>query len=502
MFKKIQILSLSVCAAVLLQACHDDSHVPTADAPKQVFDIGTASGMASLRAGSVALDSLFTLSDSIAAASSVTDKCSVRLHKMSYNTIDGAGGTTNSTGAVMVPYANSFAGDSATCDDPRPVVLYAHGTNTDRDYDLSDLLSTPSNPAATEAAILLAFFASKGYIVVAPNYAGYDDSALSYHPYLDEVQQSTEMVDALAHFKTHAANIGANMSSKLFVTGLSQGGYVAMAAHKALEAKGESVTASLPISGPHAMLDFLDTIMAGYVNGGATVFAPMYLTAAQKRESIYTDPTEVYSATYAANAEGSLPRPDGMLGAITSGVLPQYALFDTAVMPSNPTPALNAVNQAGFGSPYLLSSAFRTAYLADASVNGASPQYNIRKVVKDADLRTTWSPASPVYMCGSENDPIVYYSNSVKMKAHLDGLGAASVTNFNLDDASSGTPSAVHGAWSTAVTDGSSWYASSTVDANGIRTPPQPAGTISPEEIHGQTGVFCSAIAMGLFSTL
>jgi len=33
-----------------------------------------------------------------------------------------------------------------------------------------------------EALIMAAVFASQGYIVVAPNYAGYDSSTLPYHP--------------------------------------------------------------------------------------------------------------------------------------------------------------------------------------------------------------------------------------------------------------------------------------------------------------------------------
>ena len=102
--------------------------------------------------------------------------------------------------------------------------------------------------------MLLAAYASKGYAVIAPNYAGYSDSSLNYHPYLDETQQSTEMMNALDHVREHAGLLGASLSSELFVTGLSQGGYVAMATHKALEASGEKVAASMPVSGPYACL--------------------------------------------------------------------------------------------------------------------------------------------------------------------------------------------------------------------------------------------------------
>ena len=48
-----------------------------------------------------------------------------------------------------------------------------------------------------EGLLLAAVFAASGYIVVAPNYVGYDISTLGYHPYLDAVQQSDDMIDAL-----------------------------------------------------------------------------------------------------------------------------------------------------------------------------------------------------------------------------------------------------------------------------------------------------------------
>ena len=39
---------------------------------------------------------------------------------------------------------------------------------------------------------MAALFASQGYIVVAPDYVGYNGSTLPYHPYLVADQQSKE----------------------------------------------------------------------------------------------------------------------------------------------------------------------------------------------------------------------------------------------------------------------------------------------------------------------
>ena len=401
MFKKIKLLSLLVCSPFILLACHsDDDLLLTADAPKQVRNINAAA-YASIRGGSAEVNALFA---NLGATNIGDELCDVKIHRMSYDTIGGSGEATTSSGVFMLPH-----GTDPACSGPRPVLMYAHATSTFRDFDLSQFSSNPDNDATTEAVLLLAAYASKGYAVIAPNYAGYSDSSLSYHPFVDEVQQSTEMIDALDHVRKYSDILGADLSSKLFITGLSQGGYVAMATHKALEAKGETVTASMPISGPYAMLDFVDTIFNGYVSGGATSFAPMLLTGMQMSDEIYSDPSEVYDAAYADFAENSLPRPGGFQEA----GLPSYAIFS-----GEPPAGANAVNQLGFNDDdHLLADSFRQAYVADAEVNPDSPVYHIRSVTADRDMRD-WQPGSPMLMCGSSTDPVIYYSNTVTMQAY------------------------------------------------------------------------------------
>src|SRR6202000_700233 len=114
----------------------------------------------------------------------------------------------------------------------QPIVLYAHGTQTDRAFTMTDL----SND---EALALAALFASQGYIVVAPNYAGYDTSTLAYHPYLIAAQQSQDMIDALKAARTALPAVttgttGTTDNGQLFIAGYSQGGYVAMATQRAM----------------------------------------------------------------------------------------------------------------------------------------------------------------------------------------------------------------------------------------------------------------------------
>lgn len=432
MFKKIKTLSLLACSPLILLACHsDDDLLLTANAPKQVINVNSPV-YAAFRAASGSADSLFA---TFGAVSAGDEKCEVKIHKMNYDTIGGAGESTTSSGVVMLPH-----GDNPECTGPRPVVLYAHGTSDDRDYDLSVFPpdSEDPNAAANETTFLLAAYAANGYAVIAPNYAGYADSSLTYHPYLDEKQQSTEMIDALEHVREYADILGAEFSDKLLVTGLSQGGYVAMATHKALEAKGETVTASLPISGPYAMLDYIDTIFDGYVAEFSTVFAPMLLTSMQMSDEVYSDPSDVYASPFDGYAENSLPRTNGF---IEAGI--PLTLFSGSAPSDAESWQLDNFDD----DIYLLSDAFRALYQDDAADNGESPVYPIRKIAKERDMRDGWQPTAPVVMCGASSDQVVYFdTNTQAMSTYWDSNPYVSEVDVALTMAGDGLPdSSVHG---------------------------------------------------------
>src|SRR5208337_2477040 len=176
-----------------------------------------------------------------------TPHCDILIYNIQYTTVGGANEATTASGALMVP-----TGLGANCTGARPIVLYAHGTTTDRAFNMANIQNT-------ETLFLAALFASQGYIVVAPNYAGYDTSTLPYHPFLIADQQSKDMIDALTAARTALPIASATLakdSGQLFITGYSQGGYVGMATHRAMQALGMRVTASAPMSGPYALAAF------------------------------------------------------------------------------------------------------------------------------------------------------------------------------------------------------------------------------------------------------
>lgn len=381
-----------------------------------------------------------------------TPPCNVSVYHIEYNTLGGAGEATTASGALMVP-----GGSDPSCQGARPIVIYAHGTSTERNFNIADL----TNQQNAEGIALAVLFAARGYIVVAPNYAGYDTSTLSYHPFLVGAQQSGEMINALTAARSALPGIATvSDSGKLFITGYSQGGYVAMATHRAMQAAGMAVTASAPLSGPYALAAFVDAEFEGQVSGGAPVVGTLLLSGYQHSYgNIYVNATDVFAPQYAAGIATLLPSTLSRSQIYTAGLLPQTALFDS----TPPTPAYAAITPAtapadlapvfaqGFGPDGLITNAYRLSYLQDAQANpdggfpvltsdvpATAPTLPFRQALKQNDLRN-WTPTVPTLLCGGDQDPEVYYSNTQLMQAYwAANAPTAPVSALDLD---SSTPS-------------------------------------------------------------
>jgi poly(3-hydroxybutyrate) depolymerase len=360
--------------------------------------------------------------------------CTINVYRLQYETVGAKSEPTTATGALMVP-----SGSSPSCTGPRPIVEYAHGTSPDKSYDIAQL--SGSN-ASSEGLILAALFAAEGYIVVAPNYAGYDTSTLSYHPYLVGAQQADDMMDALTAARSALpVSVAATVTDnhKLFVTGYSQGGYVAMATQRALEAAGQTVSAAAPMSGPYALAAFGDAIFLGEVNLSATENVALLANGYQNAYgNLYSQPTDVFAAPYATDIAGLLPSTTPISTLYAEDLLPQSALFSStppAPQYASITPAATPVDLAtifaqGFGSAYLISNAYRLGYLQDQQANpdggfpttttgvpAAAPANALRQDLKTNDLRS-WTPIAPLLLCGGYRDPDVFFFNTQLMQEY------------------------------------------------------------------------------------
>ncbi|WP_435980279.1 alpha/beta hydrolase family protein [Psychrobacter sp. DM4] len=471
------ILSVAIASSLLLVGCGDDN-----DFDEKVTDNSDISVKSISQFNKATINAAFSTGDS----STPDAKCDIKIEKVSYKTKGAAGEDATATAALMLP-----SGDSADCQGDRPILLYAHGTTTDKAYDFAQV-GNPQNSAVGEATLIAANFAAQGYIVVAPNYAGYDESDLDYHPYLVAEQQSTDMIDALESARDiiddEQDNNNTNYTSiedsgKLFVSGYSQGGHVAMATARALEQDGETVTAIAPLSGPYALAAFGDAIFAGNVNLGATRFAPLLAIGLQKKyPNIYNNTSEIFKDQY---ANTKLPNVLSFDQLVNAKKLPEFALFERS--PSNPLlialpPSELPFAPLGFdNTSYLIKTDFRANFVADAIQNpdglvptvinalpAANPQNNLRKALKDNDLRG-YIPKMPTLLCGGNNDPTVFYDlNTGSMSAILQQASAAPSVNLNItvldvdatndDDRDQNTVTSIGSAMSNA------WMSTDTID--------------------------------------
>jgi Prolyl oligopeptidase family len=381
----------------------------------------------------------------------IQPKCSVDVHQIRYQTVGGQNEPATASGALMLP-----SGTDAACQGARPIVMYAHGTTTLKTYNIADL----NNSDNGEGLLLATVFASQGYIVIAPNYAGFDSSDLSYHPYLNADQQSKDMIDALSASRS-ALPVSTTPSitdgGKLFITGYSQGGFVAMATHRALQSAGSTVTASAPMSGPYALSAFGDAIFQGQVTISAPLNVTLLMLSYQKAYgNIFSATTDVFESAFATGIDTLLPSTASPSELYAQNKLPEDMLFNSA--PPDPafaamTPATEPAGMAsvfakGFGTSNLVTNAYRLAYLRDSqtapdggfptATDGlppANPTNTFRQALKTNDLRT-WAPTSPVLLCAGNNDPTVLYINTQLIQNYWTATApTASVSVLDVDSA-------------------------------------------------------------------
>jgi hypothetical protein len=372
-------------------------------------------------------------------------QCSVVVYQLRYATIGARGEPTSASAALMTP-----SGSDAACQSPRPIVLYAHGKRNLTFFNIADL----SGQSNYEGLIIALALAADGYIVVAPNYAGYDISTLDYHPFMNADQQSSDMMDALSAARAALPATNVVDNQKLFLTGYSEGGYVAMATHRALQAAGIPVTASAPMSGPYALSAFSDAMFMGQVGRGAVEEILMLTSSYQHAYgNIYSSPGDVFEAGY-ASADTLLPGTIGTGTLVEQGQIPASAVFSTApplpelasVTPATAPEKLAAVFARGFGTDNLITNAYRLSYLQDAyaAPDGAypntttglppdSPANTLRQALKKNDLRN-WTPTSPMLLCAGDEDPVVFYLNTQLMEGFWAVTAPESpVTVLNID---------------------------------------------------------------------
>ena len=110
---------------------------------------------------------------------------------------------------------------------PLPILSAHHGTT----FKKSEAPSVSYGLSQEE------FAASSGFIILVPDYIGYGASEDIFHPYYDEYHSAKAVTDMIKAGKEIMNKNKVQLNSKLFLFGYSEGGYVTLAAQKAIEAE-------------------------------------------------------------------------------------------------------------------------------------------------------------------------------------------------------------------------------------------------------------------------
>jgi dienelactone hydrolase len=170
----------------------------------------------------------------------------VSVYRIKYRTIDTKGANITASALMIIPKTTNSL----------PLFSDQHGTITSDD-------EAPSTYQGTLSTILGPFFASAGYVYVAPDYLGYVASNTIEHPYNHTPTLASASRDAIRAVKEFCSSNRVTLNSKLFLTGYSEGGAATMALHKLLEEKHQDelpVTASGPGAGAYDNSGFIQYI--------------------------------------------------------------------------------------------------------------------------------------------------------------------------------------------------------------------------------------------------
>lgn len=318
-------------------------------------------------------------------------KYDVETYKITYTTTDLMGAVDTASGLVALPVTDDFT---------PPLALVQHGTVSGPD-------DVPSNLAG--GFELGAILTSAGYISIQPDYLGLGESD-GLHPYVHADSEASAGIDMIFATQELLGELGTQSNGQLFVTGYSQGGHAAMAAHRSLEldyADVLPVTAAAPMSGPYSISE-------------AT------------RERLLSDSTYNYPA-YAAWTLMSYNEAYGLYDSLVQYMKQPYA--DMALSFKNEEIDLADLQvlmidqlTMDHGGP-IVKFMFHDSLITAISTDENHP---FNHALRDNDTYD-WAPMAPTRLFYCMNDDQVAFTNSVLADSVMNANGAADLQAIDVD---------------------------------------------------------------------
>ena len=186
-------------------------------------------------------------------------KYGLKSYKISYDTRDINGKMVKANGVVIIPILNASKESDLIRAKGFAVTLDCHGTIFANSNAPSVSIENKKEPYGAEVI----YSALHGFITIMPDYLGYGDSVKSIHPYL--LKNPTR--DNIADFTKKAFeflrenDIDVSPNEELYLSGYSEGGYVALASVKTIEQAGFNLQMSAPMDGPYLLEPFGQAVM-------------------------------------------------------------------------------------------------------------------------------------------------------------------------------------------------------------------------------------------------
>lgn len=178
----------------------------------------------------------------------VTPRYDVANYRVEYLTTDVDGKEIRVSGLISLPLKPAGARS--------PVLSYQHATIF-TDAEAPSRAIAPGEPPMV--------LASQGYLTVAADYVGYGVSKGTPHPYLLSKPSADAVIDLLTAARTLRLKNNVQSNGQLFLAGYSEGGYVTMAAHRALQAGStphrDELRLTVPGAGPYNLTETLDVLL-------------------------------------------------------------------------------------------------------------------------------------------------------------------------------------------------------------------------------------------------
>lgn len=317
----------------------------------------------------------------------------VDLYRVLYTTPDVLGVLDTASGLLVIPDDPSFV---------YPMLVFQHGTVNSR-WDV------PSQLAGGYQ--LAAIFGGQGYATIAPDFVGLGE-ARGLHPYVHADTEASAAVDFLYAARQFAdQNNSLQVNDQVFVTGYSQGGHAALAAHRAMELEYSddfTVTASAPMSGPYSVSQkMIDFTLSETPYGFVSYIAWTALSYNLAYGNLFSNVDEFFKPNYAPFVEQFRDE------AITLGEL-------------NLALTTELINDVGTVTPKDM----LQPDILDAILN--DPSHPVSVALADNDLHG-WVPQAPTRLVYCTADDQVYYQNATFADSIMNANGASDLSAHDVN---------------------------------------------------------------------